>query len=281
MTVQQALVQATQCIKTSSTPALDAELLLAYILRKPREHLFTHPEKQLTTAQAIRFSRLVTRRQKREPIAYILGHKEFFGLEFTVNKQVLVPRPETELLVEEVIRLLSGKTHPKIIDIGVGSGAIAVALKHSLPKAKVYGTDYSRKALEVARKNARKQKTAITFKYGSLLSPFPKVQFDCIVSNPPYLTSQELKNPDLHFEPRAALFGGRGGIEVYKKLLSEVPAHLIPGGSMFLEIGSTQSKSLISLVKKVLPNAWIQIKKDLAQRDRILIVTLKTSPVKA
>lgn len=279
MTVQQALVQATQCINTSATPTLDAELLLAFILRKPREFLFTYPEKQLTTTQAIRFSRLVTRRQKREPMAYILGRKEFFGLEFAVNTQVLVPRPETELLVEEVIRLFSGKQRPKIIDVGVGSGAIAVAIKHALPQAQVYGTDSSRTALEVARKNARKQKTTIHFKHGSLLSPFPQVRFDCVVSNPPYLTAQEMKNPDLKFEPRGALFGGRGGIEVYKKLLSTVPDHLASGGSLLLEIGSSQAKTLTSLVKKILPAALIQVKKDLAHRDRVMIVTLPASPV--
>ncbi|MEK7540293.1 MAG: peptide chain release factor N(5)-glutamine methyltransferase [Patescibacteria group bacterium] len=272
MTVQEALLQATQKLRASTSAALDAELLIAFVLRASKEFLFTHPEHKLNPAQQIKFARLLRRRQKREPIAYILGHKEFFGLDFFVNKNVLIPRPETELLVAEVVQLMSGKKQPKIVDIGVGSGAVAVALKHLFPRAKVYATDSSRRALHVAKKNARAHKTSINFKSGSLLSPFSKVRFDCIVSNPPYLTAQEMKHPDLQFEPKAALYGGRAGLEIYQRLLVQAASQLGPKGYLVLEIGHNQAKPLGRLAKKLWPKARLQVKKDLAGFNRVMII---------
>lgn len=272
MTVQQALLQARRKLSTSTTPDLDAELLLAFILDTSQEFLFTYPKQQLTTNQTVQFSRLISRRQKREPMAYILGHKEFFGLNFSVNPHVLIPRPETELLVEQVVSLMSEKTQPTIVDVGVGSGAIAIAVKHTLPKARVFGTDSSRKALGVARKNARKHKTNITFACGSLLTPVPKVRFDCIVSNPPYLTAQEMKHPDLQFEPKVALYGGKAGLEVYQRLLIQAASQVRPKGYLVLEIGYNQVKPLSLLAKKIWPKAHLQVHKDLAGFDRVMII---------
>lgn len=274
MTVQQALVQATGKLKTSNSPTLDAELLLSHVLHKPREYVFTHPDQDLRSTQQIQLWKLVSRRGKRVPMAYILGHKEFFGLDFALNNSVLIPRPETELVVEEVIRLMAQKPQPKLVDIGVGSGAIAIALKTSLPNAHVYGTDSSRKALAVSKRNARRLKTKIHFKHGSLLSPFPQVRFDCVISNPPYLTAKEIKNPDLSHEPRAALYGGKQGVDVYRKLFSLLDQHVVSGGHVVLEIGYNQALAVTRLAKHLWPKVKIKIIPDLAGLDRVLSIQI-------
>lgn len=278
MTVQKKLLESAQQLHPiSSSPDLDAELLLAYTLRKPREFLFTHPEHVMNKAQQLRFSRLLKRRLNREPIAYLLGHKEFFGLNLKVNPAVLIPRPETELVVEEVIRQIRPKVMGQkkgihILDIGVGSGAIALAIKKNIPSTQVYGTDTSRAALKVAKENARQLHLKVNLRYGQFTLPFPQKKFDCIVSNPPYLTTREMKNPDLAYEPASALLGGRAGLEVYAELLKKSVHQLSPDGVIVLEIGATQATPLRKMIQKTLPGAQVRVKKDMAGKDRILFI---------
>lgn len=272
MTIGQALLQNTEQLRRSTTPALDAEVLLAAILKVERGFLFSHPEKKLSQPQQDRFSRFISRRAKLEPVAYILGHKEFFGLDFLVNKNVLVPRPETELLVETVINLMKKTPTAKILDIGTGSGVMAITLKHLLPKTKMYASDINRKALFLAKKNAQQQKTSITFKHGSLLSPFPQLKFNCIISNPPYLTAADMQNPQLAFEPKQALYGGLDGLGVYQKLIPQAVAQLLPNGYLVLEIGSTQYSALRRFTRNLFPLTTISCLKDYTHRNRVLVI---------
>lgn len=270
-TVSRLLAEATtQLLRMSETPDLDSEVLLSHVLNQPKEFLFTHPEYLLTTSQLNRFSRLLARRLQSEPVAYLVGHKEFFGLDFRVNTHVLIPRPETELLVEEALRYLATKPHPTVVDVGTGSGVIAISVKKNIPQAQVVALDVSPLALRVARANAKRLKVNITYKLGSLLSPVPHQKFDCLISNPPYLTPLDLKHPSLKYEPRLALSGGQSGLQVYSQLLAQAPGHLNPGGLILLEIGSTQYQELKRLAHTIFPQAHISKLKDYAGLDRIL-----------
>lgn len=265
---------ATLCA-TSGTPDLDAEVLLAHVIKKSKEYLLTYPEQILTRPQVNRFTSLITRRAHQEPVAYLIHHKAFFDLDFFINKHVLVPRPDTELLVEQAIRLLKSVPSPHVVDVGTGSGVIAISVKKRFPKAKMWAVDNSRQALRVAHKNAHTLRAPITFLHGSLLEPTKQLKFDCILSNPPYLTAKEMHNPQLSHEPRAALYGGTAGLEVYRRLFSQVAAHLKPQGVILIEIGSGQATALTSIIQKILPQSQVNLKQDLAGHDRLLIIQTK------
>ena len=225
MIVKQALVWASQKLKAKKNTSadLDAEVLLSHVLKKPREYLFAYPETKLSTYQLKNFRTLLARRAKHEPIAYLTGHKEFYGLDFIVNKGVLIPRPETEALVEAVIKEVKNKKLT-IADIGTGSGCIAIALKKNLPKCKVIATDKSAAALKVAKQNAKKHQVAIQFKKGNLLEPMKKQKFDVVVANLPYLRDK-LDYPDrkvTKYEPALALKGGPDGLKIYRQFYQQL-----------------------------------------------------------
>ena len=237
--------QALQCgfatlKKISNSPFLDAEVLLSHVLKKDRTFLFTYPEKKLTSAQERKIKSLVVRRKKHEPIAYIIGHKEFYGLNFFVNHDVLIPRPETEKLIEQVISFSNNK-NIKICEMGTGSGCIAIALARNLPKAQILATDISRSALKIAKINAKRHKVLkqIQFIHSDLFSKIPpRIRFNIIIANLPYLSQKQYENtqPEIkNFEPRLALVGGKTGMEIYKKLLQQTKNHLKKGGKVFLE----------------------------------------------
>jgi len=257
VTLQQSLQYGTTILeKTSESPALDAEILLSFVLKKDRVFLFTYPEKKLNTRQWRQYKKLISRRKKHEPIAYITHHKEFYGLDFYVDCRVLIPRPETEKLVEKIINFLKDKKYYHslasrfsnllqndlvICDIGTGSGCIAVSLAKNLPKAKIYAIDASKKALAVAKINAKKHKVfkQIKFVYSDLFSKIPpKIKFDIIVANLPYLSKKEWQKTTLDirkYEPKFALIGGKKGKEIYKKLLKQAKKYLKENGKIFLE----------------------------------------------
>jgi len=204
------------------TTALDAEVLLSHTLNKPKSFLYTYPEKKLTQAQVRKYKSLISRRAKHEPVAYITGHKEFYGLDFYVNQHTLIPRPETEALVEKIIK---NKDIHSIADIGTGSGCIAIALAKNNPKLNIYAIDISSKALTVARKNAKAHKVKnITFKQGNLLEPIKNIKLDAIVANLPYLSEKVYKKNYQHlkYEPKQALYAGKDGLDYYKKLLKQI-----------------------------------------------------------
>ena len=280
-----------------ATPALDAEILLAYTLGQERTWLYVHPQAMIEPEQLAAFNQLLQRRARREPVAYLVGSKEFFGLEFEVNRHVLIPRPETELLVETALDLVKdrwpmagGKPqatfaqskigNPKskihIVDVGTGSGCIAIALAARLPGARLLAIDASAEALVLARRNARRHNVAdrVTFLRGDLLRPLGR-PVDLIVSNPPYVSRSELQAvaPEVgHYEPRRALDGGEDGLALIRPLLSQAKAKLKPDGALLVEIGSTQGPAVTQLAWNCFPSAGVTVRQDLAGLDRLLVV---------
>jgi release factor glutamine methyltransferase len=276
MTIKQIIINYSKKLKSSS-PILDIELLLTKTLNKSKEHLFTYPKKKLTQNQLARFKQLYNRRSKGEPIAYILGNQEFFNLKFKVNKNVLIPRPESEILVEEVIKFTKNKKLT-IADIGVGSGAIIIALAKNL-KGQFYGSDISSKAITVAQKNAKANKVKIKFLKGNLLDSIKNNKIDIITANLPYLDKNEknlLPHRDtrgLKFEPKIALNGGDDGLKYYRDFFGQIKKYNLKPRAIFLEIGHTQASQIKKLAKQVLPQYKFKVKKDLCGFDRIVIIS--------
>lgn len=263
------------------TPRLDAEVLLAHCLGRDRTWLYLHVSDSLEEHQLKQFEALLRRREQRKPVAYLLGHKEFFGLEFQINPHVLIPRPETELLVETAIQwsiindqLSIVNEKFTIVDVGTGSGCIVVALAKHLPAASMIAIDTSPEALSLARLNAERHGAQINFLSGDLLESVVE-PVNLIVSNPPYVSRAELAAamPEVNvYEPRLALDGGEDGLEVVRRLLAQAGGKLKPGGALLVEIGSTQGPAVRHLAQLHFSGAIIQIKKDLAGLDRLLVV---------
>jgi release factor glutamine methyltransferase len=273
------------------TPRLDAEVLLAHVLRQDRVWLYTHLQIPLDDNQINSFEKLIHRREQREPVAYLVEYKEFFGLEFEVfHSAVLIPRPETELLVETALQIAvqrsqisDRKSVISIADVGTGSGCIAIALAKHLSNVSIIATDVSSRALRLAWFNAGMHhvKDKVAFAFGNLLEPVTE-PVDIIASNPPYVSRAELAMamPEVsRYEPRLALDGGEDGLDVIRLLFPQAKERLKPSGHLLVEIGSTQGQAVTQLAKIYFPQANIQIKKDLAGLDRLLVVELTTHPI--
>lgn len=233
----------------------DAELLLLYLIGKPRAWLLAHLDEEFAGCGAIGFEELLRRRLSGEPIQYITGEAEFYGLPFRVTRDVLIPRPETEHLVEKTIELAGHFQAPRIIDIGTGSGAIAIALAHALKDAQITAIDISATALAVARENADRNavSSALRFLQGDLLTPIANEHFDIIVSNPPYVSTADrgtLAVEVRDHEPALALFAGDDGLDVYRRLIPAAYSALSPGGFIALEIGCGQAQSVQRLIER-------------------------------
>ena len=229
----------------------DAELLLMHAIGRDRAYLLTHPEAQLTSEQAAVYEEWLARRERHEPIQYIIGEQEFFGLKLRVTPDVLIPRPETEHLVEAALERMERNAPLRIADIGTGSGAIAVALAHALPMAHLTALDISPAALAVARSNAETHSVSghIRFCESDLLEAVAGESFDMIVSNPPYVAENEILEPQVRdYEPTSALFAGATGLDVYERLIPQAQAALKPGGWLLLEIGHGQRDALAQLL---------------------------------
>lgn len=229
----------------------DAELLLMHAIGRDRAYLLTHPEAQLTSEQAAVYEEWLARRERHEPIQYIIGEQEFFGLRLRVTPDVLIPRPETEHLVEAALERVERNAPLRIADIGTGSGAIAVALAHALPMAHLTALDISPAALAVARSNAETHSVSghIRFCESDLLEAVAGESFDMIVSNPPYVAENEILEPQVRdYEPTSALFAGATGLDVYERLIPQAQAALKPGGWLLLEIGHGQRDALAQLL---------------------------------
>jgi len=294
MTISQLLDKSTKQLNKNKmqNPLFEAELLLSHVLKKSREYILAHPEKLLTKTLISNYHKLINKRLKGIPLAYIVGYKYFYGLKFLVNKNVLIPRPETELMVDEALKLLHSKKSTTIIDVGTGSGCIiiSIATKMSFGYPKLifnyFATDISKLALEVAKKNAKIHKVnkKISFRQGNLLEPFLKNKLkidNCkliIICNLPYLIPKQLKNsPTIQFEPKLALSGGQDGLRYYRKLLKQIGRlcnKLYVIGYMLIEVDPSQSKEIKKLVKHHLPNSKIQIKKDLRGLNRLVIIRI-------
>lgn len=241
--------------KQADSPRLDAEVLLAHILGVQRIALYTRFDELANDEVRNRYRQLVKQRVEGCPVAYLVGFKEFYNLRFNVTPTVLIPRPETELLVLEAIRLAKPISTPRIVDVGTGSGAVALTLAKHLPQARVTAIDLSPKALEVAKKNAEQHKlSSVRFLLGDLLQPVASEKFDLVVSNPPYIDSEVVKQLPItvkNFEPKLALDGGPGGTAIIERLATEAKAVLEPGGHLLLEIGADQGKSVPALLERL------------------------------
>jgi release factor glutamine methyltransferase len=260
----------------SPTPRLDAEVLLAHLLGWSRARLLAESDLAVSPDIAARFEALLQRRENLEPVAYLLGTKEFFGLEFAVDARVLVPRPETELLVERALALAQGRPGPlQIADVGTGSGAIAVALAHHLPTATIYALDISPAALDVAATNvARHQLEArVHLRQGDLLAALPAgTRLDLLVSNPPYATPATVDANVPRHEPHLALFAADDGLAIYRHLLEDAPAYLKPDAALLLELGSGLSEAVSAIAQAAFPGAQLHLYPDLAGILRVLEV---------
>ena len=255
---------------------LEIELLLAFVLKKPKEFLFMNPEKKLSSSQAAHLINFARRRNTGEPVAYLLGYKDFYGLRFLVNKNVLIPRPETEWLVQRVATLAERQKHPlRVLDIGTGSGCIAVSLARDLgARGKVFSSDISKKALGVAKKNAKAHGQKIKVFHSNLLEKIPG-DFDVMVANLPY-GWQEWKNNSqaetrgLQFEPKSALFTSQHGLKEIFRLLKQLVKKQIKPKFLYLEFDPRQKAELALLIKKTLPEAKFGFFRDVFGRWRFV-----------
>lgn len=237
-------------IAASGLPAGEAQLLAAHAAGRPRSWVLAHDEEEAdAAADALRA--LYARRQAGEPIAYITGEREFYSLEFVVTPDVLIPRPETELLVDLAVARLPQRGH--LLDVGTGSGAIAVALAHARPDAAVSACDLSQTALQVARGNAARHGTQVDFRHSDALDAYAGQRFDIIVSNPPYIAEQDahLGQGDVRFEPRLALTSGADGLALIRQIAGDARAHLHAGGWLLFEHGHDQGAACTALLRSL------------------------------
>lgn len=276
MTIYEALAQNAKRLSLfSSTPRLDAEVLLAHVTSMSRASLLAHGSDALRPEQAAAYATLIERRAKGEPVAYLTGHKEFYGLDLEVTPAVLVPRPETESVVEACLELLPDSDNGQLADIGTGSGAIIVAVGVKRPRATLYATEISPEALEVARRNIARHGLAdrVHLYLGSLLEPLEGVTLDVIAANLPYVPPGEASPEVAAWEPNVAVFGGgEDGTAIMRRFLAEVPEHLKTHGSVVMETAHSQGTQVAELARQALPGARVGVRKDLAGYDRIVIV---------
>lgn len=249
----------------------DAELLLLHVLQQPRSWLFAHVDDALDADVQTVYADLVERRVRGEPVAYITGHRGFWSLELEVTPATLIPRPETELLVEQALQRLPFDTVCRVADLGTGSGAIALAVAHERPRAQVVATDASSAALAVAKRNAQVHAIDnIAFVHGDWLAPLAGQRFDLVVSNPPYIEAADphLAQGDLRFEPASALASGHDGLDDIRRIVSDARTHLLPGGWLLFEHGWNQGDAVRALLCEA-GYAEVFTARDLEQRDRV------------
>jgi release factor glutamine methyltransferase len=279
-TVSEALLWGNSALAAANIPSprLDAEVLLAHVLGWNRARLYARPEHRLTQAQQEAFLTAVQRRTRNEPVPYIVGHREFYRLDFLVDRRVLIPRPETELLVEKAldvaVRQELGKGRPLLADVGTGSGIVAISLAVNLPRATVYATDTSPDALVVAAANAARHGVAsrVHLLQGDLLQPLPE-RVHIIAANLPYIPAGRLPTlpPDVvEYEPLTALDGGPDGLQPARRLLARAGEWLLPEGTIVMEIGAEQGPEVVALGQHHYPQAQVELYPDDAGLDRVV-----------
>ena len=255
----------------SDSKRLDAEVLLAHVLGKPRSHLHAWPDAQLQEPQLTRYRQLVARRAQGEPVAYLTGRREFWSLEFEVSRATLIPRPETELLVEQALAALPAERRLRVADLGTGSGAVAVVLARERKRWQICATDRCEAAVAIARRNAaRLQAPNVDFVIADWCAAFAACSLDAIVSNPPYVAEQDphLTQGDVRFEPRTALAAGAQGLDALARLIQDAARALKAGGWLFLEHGAKQSAAVHVLLNN-LNFKGIATRHDLAALERV------------
>ena len=274
-TVREVLIEASnRLISASLTPQLDARVLLGHVLGLTPTQMLAAFNDQLSTEQVTQFQGLIERRSALEPIAYLIGSREFYGLMFNVDRRVLVPRPDTEILVEQALTWIKQQQRPLVVaDIGTGSGCIAVAVAKHVPNIKMYAVDLSPAALAVAQSNVERHglQQQIELIHGDGVSQLPE-PIDLLLSNPPYTLLDEIEPGVRLHEPTLALDGGPDGLDCYRQLLPATAAILRQGqpSAALFEIGAWQGSEVVALAQASFPQAKIQLVRDLAARDRVV-----------
>ena len=301
---EEALHWATGFLAQTTEAGLAAKMLLAHILQCTTTHIFAYPDRKLTVDEFSCYHQLVTRRAEHEPVAYLVGHQAFLDLDLLVDRNVLIPRPDTEVLVEATLQIARRWPRPRIADVGTGSGAIALALAKHLPRAQIYAIDHSVNALEVARRTAESLHLTerVIFRQGDLLTALhtkaeqqrtknlgqrieettqAQVQLEIIAANLPYVSESEYAAlpADIRlYEPTEALVAGHDGLSAIRALLETAPPYLTADAAMLLEIGAAQGPAVTKIAQQAFPDANIEILPDYAHLDRVLCITRTWSP---
>lgn len=278
MLLKQALTSAVDDLESADvgSPRLNAETLLMFVLDVNRAYLYAHPERELNPEEQARYDVVIRQRSSGVPSQYVTGHQEFWGLDFVVSPAVLIPRPETEHLVEAVLELAKGMRFPRIVDVGTGSGCVALALAHELKTAEIFAVDLSPDALAIARANAARLQLAsrVQFLQSNVLDALAGTHiFDFVVSNPPYVGLNEadkVQRSVFEFEPRMAVFAGVNGLDVIRPLIEQAHAALKPGGHLAIEIGYSMRDAVHGLLH---PTLWDEttVVPDLQGIPRVII----------
>lgn len=272
MNIQQALQQASQALsETSSSAHLDAQVLLTHILQCNTAHLAAWPEKKLSEEQASRYLQLVQQRKKGVPVAHLTGHREFWSLNFSVNSSTLIPRPETETLIEFILEKFNDKEDLKLLDMGTGTGAIAISIAREKPEWKIFASDISEQALNLAVQNSENHQTSnITLIHSDWFNDITDHDFDIIISNPPYISDDDphLSEGDVRFEPQSALTSGETGMDDIEHLCSRAKDHLVNNGWLIVEHGYNQKQQVADCFSE---NGYTDIeqKQDLSGHTRM------------
>lgn len=275
MTIKQAITKGMIMLKSNNveSPKLKARLLLQYVLDKPRQYIIVYDNKEIDKQQQWQYFVNIEKLTKGIPLQHITHRQEFMKMDFFVDENVLIPRPDTEILVEEVIKIAQKYNSPRILDLCTGSGAIAISLKKFVPNADITAVDISEKALEIAQKNAKKLKTKINFLKSDLFDKLDNKKFDIIVSNPPYIRKDEIKklSEEVQKEPKIALDGGEDGLDFYRIIAEQAINYLKTGSFLCFEIGYNQKNDVIKIIEDEQNYKNTYCKKDLYGNDRIII----------
>lgn len=275
MTIKQAITKGMIMLKSNNveSPKLKARLLLQYVLDKPRQYIIVYDNKEIDKQQQWQYFVNIEKLTKGIPLQHITHRQEFMKMDFFVDENVLIPRPDTEILVEEVIKIAQKYNSPRILDLCTGSGAIAISLKKFVPSADITAVDISEKALEIAQKNAEKLEAKINFVKSNLFDKLDNKKFDIIVSNPPYIRKDEIKklSEEVQKEPKIALDGGEDGLDFYRIIAEQAINYLKTGSFLCFEIGYNQKNDVIKIIEDEQNYKNTYCKKDLYGNDRIII----------
>ncbi len=275
MTIKQAITKGMIMLKSNNveSPKLKARLLLQYVLDKPRQYIIVYDNKEIDKQQQWQYFVNIEKLTKGVPLQHITHRQEFMKMDFFVDENVLIPRPDTEILVEEVIKIAQKYNSPRILDLCTGSGAIAISLKKFVPNADITAVDISEKALEIAQRNAKKLETKINFLKSDLFDKLDNKKFDIIVSNPPYIRKDEIKklSEEVQKEPKIALDGGEDGLDFYRIITEQAINYLKTGSFLCFEIGYNQKNDVIKIIEDDQNYKNTYCKKDLYGNDRIII----------
>ena len=275
MTIKEILSKGMIMLKGSNidSPKVKARLLLQYILKKPRQHLIVYDNEEVGKKEQWEYFVNIEKLANGVPLQHITHTQEFMKMDFYVDENVLIPRPDTEILVEEVIKIAQKINKPQILDLCTGSGAIAISIAKNIPDTEIYGIDISSKALDIAKKNAKELQANVKFIKSNLFNKLDKMKFDIIVSNPPYIKRTDINylSEEVRKEPNLALDGGIDGLDFYRKITEQAIDYLKLGSYLCYEIGFDQKDEVIDIINKQEEYSRTYCKKDLGGNDRVII----------